>query len=492
MRDHLDFPRLFARIFNRALLIEPRAAAIAVNALAQRLNIGSITLDGHTLDLGQLSTSAQEQTRDAREYEVENGVAVVPVQGELAGRSFRLQPASGLTGYNAIGSSLEMAMADQDVRGILLDIDSPGGELGARDLAARIKSLDGSKPIWALMDDQGTSAAYYIASAADRIFATEDAISASIGSIAIMADVSKALEGAGIAVHVVRSGDMKGRPNEIEGIDAEGLKLIQGVIERTGEDFIKDVAANRGVSQKSVRDLQGAIVFGRDILTAQLADEIMPAHEVRQSFAAYVNRGAAPRRRQTGEQSMAQRHIVNTGTGDVREINHRPGQVISMTADELLVPEGTAPDAFLAQLAASGRQTAAPNFIVVRENAEPAPAPATQANAGSVREAVVAERLRIGQIVALPAAEGRQLAALRLALSSDLTPEQAAGVLDGLGQTGAGTGQASAPTPWDAMMQKLNPKVGVSVEKDTGPQAEAQQGAAGILSFVPDNMRRKA
>lgn len=380
----LVWARISQRIFSRPLLIEAQSACVVLQALASRMAIGTITLDGLPVDMRSLAMTGQETIREQREYSVSNGVATVPIRGELVGRSARLQPMSGMTGYNAIGDNLETAAADQDVRGILLDIDSPGGELGARDLAERIKALDTEKPIWALIDDFGCSAAYYIAAAADRIVMPQEGAGGSIGAIAMLPDTKGAIESMGIKVHVVRSAALKGKPLSIEGIDQEGLSIIQNIVEKAGEDFVKVVSGFRGITQKSVNETQGAVIFGRDMLSTGLADAIMPAHEARQEFEAYVNRGSSPGRRNTAGTSQMANHgsrlIYCTSTGVVREVQARPGAIIQTAGDELIVPDGMTIEQFAGLL----RQNTAP----LPYAPPPPPAPAPQQSGGDVAAAL--------------------------------------------------------------------------------------------------------
>jgi ClpP class serine protease len=65
--------------------------------------------------------------RQARSYQVMNGIAVLPVSGTLVSRTRALQPYSGMTGYNGIIARLQQAASDPMVDGILLDMDTPGG-----------------------------------------------------------------------------------------------------------------------------------------------------------------------------------------------------------------------------------------------------------------------------------------------------------------------------------------------------------------------------
>jgi capsid assembly protease len=490
-----QYASLFGRIFCRPLLIEPVAAAVVLNAISDRFGVSRIVMDGNVLNAGQISEEQQTRIRARREYSVSNGVATIPIFGELANRSAYLQPESGLTGYSAIGANLDLALSDQDVRGILLDIDSPGGEVGVRDLALRIKSIESEKPIWALIDNFGASSAYYIAAAADRVIVPGEATSGSIGSIAMIPNVQKKMEKEGIEVTIVRSGQMKGKPNSFEAMDEKTMKLVADRVDSTGEEFVKTVAAFRGLPQKTVRDTEASVIFGRQMLDLRLADVSQSAHETRSEFAAYVNRGTGGRRRSTEtEQAMPTRTLVNLSTGERREIEVRPGQAITMSADELLVPPGFDPGEYLAF--AQGR---APVQASVP----------TQPAVPTVEQAVAAERQRVAAILALPEAKGREAYAMRLA-TSGLTGEQVSAILSEPRQDAPAEPQPRQvveSSPFHAAMSGAigRPSVGPDVpaggvpagvgqieRSPFGPNPEQVQGAAAmILGAVPKELRRQ-
>lgn len=120
--------------------------------------------------------------RQARSYQVMNGIAVLPVSGTLVSRTRALQPYSGMTGYNGIIARLQQAASDPMVDGILLDMDTPGGMVaGAFDCADIIARVRDIKPVWALANDMNCSAGQLLASAASRRLVTQTARTGSIG-----------------------------------------------------------------------------------------------------------------------------------------------------------------------------------------------------------------------------------------------------------------------------------------------------------------------
>ncbi|QLH38163.1 MAG: S49 family peptidase [Defluviicoccus sp.] len=142
----------------------------------------------------------------------EDGIAVLPVLGPLVARGDGLTALLGATEYSAIASALTEAADDPAVRGIALELDSPGGEVGGLfDLVeslAAIRARSG-KPLWAVASECALSAAYAIASVADRILVTRTGEVGSVGVVAVHIDVSAADAMAGLSWTLIQAGARK-------------------------------------------------------------------------------------------------------------------------------------------------------------------------------------------------------------------------------------------------------------------------------------------
>ncbi|MBA1686703.1 S49 family peptidase, partial [Escherichia coli] len=148
--------------------------------------------------------------RPARVYRVVNGIAVLPVTGTLVHRLGGMRPFSGRTGYDGIVACLQQAMADSQVRGVLLDIDSPGGQAaGAFDCADMIYRLRQQKPVWALCNDTACSAAMLLASACSRRLVTQTSRIGSIGVMMIHFSYAGHLAQAGVDITLIYAGAHK-------------------------------------------------------------------------------------------------------------------------------------------------------------------------------------------------------------------------------------------------------------------------------------------
>ncbi|GJH14977.1 S49 family peptidase [Caballeronia novacaledonica] len=273
-------PRLATRMFNTPVAIHPRKAEIVVAARADRLGIGSmVRLDGSgivPMAMEDDEYGFAEPGRTPRAgYDNVGGIAIVEVQGTLVQKLGSLRPYSGMTGYDGIRQNLLMALDDPDVSAIVLDVDSPGGEVaGCFDLVDMIYGARGSKPIWSILNESAYSAAYAIASAADRIIVPRTGGVGSIGVICAHVDLSEALSKAGMKVTFIAYGDYKADGHSEIPLAPDALARFQADINTMGELFVETVARNRNIAAATVRDTQAATFMGAKGVALGLADEV--------------------------------------------------------------------------------------------------------------------------------------------------------------------------------------------------------------------------
>ncbi|CAG9248551.1 Head-tail preconnector protein GP5 [Burkholderia diffusa] len=273
-----DYPHLATRLFNVPLAITPDKLEIVMAALADRFGItrlmradGSVLLFDGAFDAADSGEPAIE-----RSYEVIEGVAVIPVQGTLVAKLGTLHPYSGMTGYDGIRTNLAMALTDDAVRAIALDIDSPGGEVACCfDLVDAIYAARGVKPVRAILTENAYSAAYAIASACDSITVPRTGGTGSVGVIVAHVDFSKALTAAGITVTLITYGEHKADANDVQPLSDSARERIQQDVNTVGELFVATVARNRNLSPARVRATQGRTYLGGAGVDIGLADAVM-------------------------------------------------------------------------------------------------------------------------------------------------------------------------------------------------------------------------
>lgn len=209
---------------------------------------------------------------NAERLSVRKGVAILDVRGPLFKRANLFTEISGATSYEQVRRDFQRAIDDPDIRGVLLNIDSPGGEAnGTAELAGAIYGARGTKPIHAYVGGMGASAAYWLASAADRVVADPLAMLGSIG-VQMGYRVAAPRPGEKSIRFVSSQSPMKNADPETE----EGAKAMQATVDAMAQVFVEAVARNRGVAVETVlKDFgQGGIFVGAGAVDAGLADAL--------------------------------------------------------------------------------------------------------------------------------------------------------------------------------------------------------------------------
>lgn len=218
-------------------------------------------------------------------------IAVIHIDGPLANRNSWEAIWYGEDTYQAIGEAFDAAVADADVNGIVLEIDSPGGIVnGVSDLAAKIYNARGSKAYGVVAHTSGEmcSAAYWIGSSCEKVYASDNA---SLGSIGVLCVFKKTKED---SVTVLRSSLS---PHKAPSPDtAEGRSQIEKELDDLATVFIGTVAKNRGESFETVLSEygQGAVFVGNKAVKAGLADEVLSLNEVIDKMKNNINGGNMP------------------------------------------------------------------------------------------------------------------------------------------------------------------------------------------------------
>ncbi|MBP0492870.1 S49 family peptidase [Pararoseomonas indoligenes] len=278
------FPFLAQRLFNTPLAIHPAKAEVVMGALADRLGITSLFRGGELVSLKPQALEDEEiggslprrrgEDRDTG-YDVVSGIAVIRVTGTLVQKLGTLRPYSGMTGYDGIRIALLGALRDPEVQAIVLDIDSPGGEVaGCFDLVDLVYRMRGNKPMWAILDENAFSAAYALASACDRITVPRTGGTGSVGVIGMHVDMSQSLTKAGITVTMIRFGEHKAEGNPYEALSEGALGRMQADIDAMGDLFIETVARNRGLKASMVRGTKAETFLGRTGVDIGFADAV--------------------------------------------------------------------------------------------------------------------------------------------------------------------------------------------------------------------------
>lgn len=231
-----------------------------------------------------LSMGGFDEPDQGDEVRIVNGVAVLPVTGVLRDGVDYMVRWGGASSYQRLEKQVKSLVTNEQVTAIILYCDSPGGSaVGVKRLADAISGLRGTKPIWSYVQGMCCSAAYYLASATDRIEATSDSLVGSIGTIYPQQEMSNYLKGLGVQVTVFTNKDSpkKGHGNVYEPLTPEARETLQKFVDSYGESFISDVAQFRGVSEELVKASfgQGDAMRADIAIRNGLVDAISPGFE---------------------------------------------------------------------------------------------------------------------------------------------------------------------------------------------------------------------
>tara|TARA_R110002110_G_scaffold415612_7_gene652249 strand:- start:57216 stop:58127 length:912 start_codon:yes stop_codon:yes gene_type:complete len=177
---------------------------------------------------------------------------------------------------DARSRTLARLAKDDDVRGVIVHVDSPGGSVvGGEDLYNSLRTIAEAKPVATVMGTVATSAAYMTAIATDRIFAREGTITGSIGVILQTANVSELLGRIGIEPITIKSTELKGVPSPVEPLTPEGRAATEQVVLDLYDFFVDLVIERRPMDADAVRLLADGRVFsGRQSVQNNLIDAI--------------------------------------------------------------------------------------------------------------------------------------------------------------------------------------------------------------------------
>lgn len=209
-------------------------------------------------------------------------VAVIPIRGTI-GQHRGDYWADTYT--DSLMSQIAQMQAAPSVGSIVLDIDSPGGIVyGTPELARSMRDIRaaGGKPIYAVANSQAFSAAYFIASAASKVFVTPSGKVGSIGVWNMHIDQSKMLEEAGLTVSTVSAGKHKLEGSPFGPLEDEARAEMQRSVDSYYDDFLGAVAAGRGVSKATVRETfgEGRMVEAERAKNLGMVDGVATLNEV--------------------------------------------------------------------------------------------------------------------------------------------------------------------------------------------------------------------
>lgn len=205
----------------------------------------------------------------------DDGVAIIPVEGVLARKPDVFELFSGVEDSQAVLEMVESAQRNPDVRGVLLNVDSPGGFLtGGPEIADAVKATDKIKPVTTWVGGTMASLAYWIGSQASAVVASRSAIVGSIGVFTTHLDYSKFLEAHGVKVEVIKNKEADYKAAGVMGtaLTTEQRSHIQDRIQASFREFRRAVTQARADVSDDV--MKGQVFTGAEAKQAKLVDRI--------------------------------------------------------------------------------------------------------------------------------------------------------------------------------------------------------------------------
>ena len=250
--------------------------------------------------LTRLGSGVQNREPQAqfREVVVERGdrgdsgkIAVIPLRGLI---SSTLPGALGESMVDDLRVALEQAREDDDVRAVVLEIDSPGGEVTASDVIYNaVVKTRAKKPVVVHMGSVAASGGYYVACGGKYLMANDTTITGSIGVIIQTLNYEQLFNKVGLSSVVFKSGKFKDMLNGARPVTPEEREYVQSFVMGTYEKFLGIVAKERNLPADGLRETvaDGRILSGRDARENRLIDDL---GQIEDAFAKAKELGNAP------------------------------------------------------------------------------------------------------------------------------------------------------------------------------------------------------
>lgn len=232
-------------------------------------------------------TPREDGTTGIDYYVTSEGVGILPLHGPS------MKARSKFGGYSTVDARRSLREMDNDPRvsAIMLHIDSPGGHVfGTQELADEVSAIDKTTPVHAFIEDNGTSAAYWVASQARKITANPMGWVGSLGVMATLVDDSEALSMEGVKVHVVSTGELKGAGAPGAPVTDQLIMMVARLIEGASSEFKRAVSSGRGIPASKIDPLwTGDVWLAPEAKSRGLIDRV-------ESWSAALERVTAPLR----------------------------------------------------------------------------------------------------------------------------------------------------------------------------------------------------
>lgn len=268
------YDHVLAAVTETPWAVKPQMLALIVDLVALRVAGQKFSAEEIDARIGARRSPLAEQP---------SGVAVLSLHGVIMPKASMMTDMSGGVSIESFRQQFRQALAANDVSGIVIDVDSPGGVVdGTPEMADEIRAARGTKPIVAVANTEAASGAYWLASQADEVVATKSARVGSIGVYATHRDTSVQSEHEGVQTTLISAGKYKVDGNPHEPLSDDARAHLQSMVDEYYGMFLSAVAKGRRVSLDTVRSGfgQGRVLLASQALQQGMIDRIASTDEV--------------------------------------------------------------------------------------------------------------------------------------------------------------------------------------------------------------------
>jgi len=262
------------RKYMRGLRIQSwiKTIIVVIFAIQGIIFLSFKTMSGSSSSLSpSISTNSLNSDYPDKDFASKNVIAVIPVIGVIS-------EGGGKGGIvETMAEMLDYAGKDPNVKAVILEVQSPGGGVNASNLIWNdiMKFKKSGKPLVAFFNGIAASGGYYISAPADKIIATPETLTGSIGVIMQSPDYSGLLGKVGVKFNTIKSGQQKDMMSPYKPLEKDTEMILQKLVDGAYDRFVKKVAVGRKMDEKKVRKIaDGRIYDSEQALANGLIDQM--------------------------------------------------------------------------------------------------------------------------------------------------------------------------------------------------------------------------
>jgi signal peptide peptidase SppA len=230
-----------------------------------------------------LTHGAEKKAATDRQITTSGKIAILPLYGVIEQRASIWMEWFGGTSTDRFGAMFDEALRDPKIKGVVVDIESPGGTVpGVMETADKIYQSRGQKPVVAIANSMAASAAYWLGSAFDQLYVTPGGCCGSVGVYSMHLDFSKAMEAEGVTPTMFAVPEFKAEFNPFMPLSDESKEYEMQEVNRVYDQFVAAVARHRGTTASNVRANygKGRVVDAQTSVAAGMADKVATLEQV--------------------------------------------------------------------------------------------------------------------------------------------------------------------------------------------------------------------